>query len=131
STYIAGDLVGKKVGLPSMGAFNTPVLIYNFSNSTIFQHDQSDFADAIRTGWLRSPAQFQTTFAMESFMDEVAAAAGIDPVQFRLQVFDGSALDRRTQRRRAGGALGGATVPFSVRHYPRGDNGQRRCHGQP
>src|SRR5204862_1021940 len=42
-------------------------------------------ADAIRTGWLRGPAQFQHTFAMESFIDELAAAAGADPVQFRLR----------------------------------------------
>jgi nicotinate dehydrogenase subunit B len=84
STYIAGDLIGKPVGLPIMGAFNTPVLIYEFPNVAIFQFDQSDFANAIRTAWLRGPAQFQTTFAMEAFMDELAASAGVDPIQFRL-----------------------------------------------
>jgi CO/xanthine dehydrogenase Mo-binding subunit len=36
------------------------------------------------TAWLRSPAQFETTFAMESFIDELAAAAGQDPLAFRL-----------------------------------------------
>src|SRR5262249_10052194 len=36
------------------------------------------------TGPLRSPARLQNTFAMESFMDELAAAAGADPVAFRL-----------------------------------------------
>ena len=36
------------------------------------------------TAWLRSPAQFETTFAMESFIDELAAAAGQDPLSFRL-----------------------------------------------
>jgi nicotinate dehydrogenase subunit B len=92
STYPAGDLVGKPVGLPLMGAFNTPVLIYELPNVSILQHDQSDFASAIRTGWLRSPAQFQTTFAMEAFMDELAAAAGVDPVQFRLRYLTDSRL---------------------------------------
>ncbi len=37
------------------------------------------------TGPLRSPNRLQNTFANESFMDEVAAMAKADPVQFRLQ----------------------------------------------
>jgi len=37
------------------------------------------------TGPLRSPERLQNTFANESFMDEVAAAAKADPVQFRLK----------------------------------------------
>jgi CO/xanthine dehydrogenase Mo-binding subunit len=36
------------------------------------------------TGPLRSPSRLQNTFATESFMDELAAAAGADPVAFRL-----------------------------------------------
>ena len=37
------------------------------------------------TGPLRSPARIQNTFANESFIDELAAAAGVDPVAFRLR----------------------------------------------
>ena len=37
------------------------------------------------TGPLRSPARLQNTFANESFMDELAVAANIDPVEFRLR----------------------------------------------
>jgi CO/xanthine dehydrogenase Mo-binding subunit len=37
------------------------------------------------TGPLRAPERFQNTFAHESFMDEIAAAAKIDPVTFRLR----------------------------------------------
>jgi len=37
------------------------------------------------TGPLRSPSRLQNTFAHESFVDELAAAAGEDPVQFRLR----------------------------------------------
>ena len=85
SSYPAADLIGKKVGRPSPGAFNTPVLTYNFPNVSLLQFDQSDFADALITDWLRGPAQFQHTFAQESFLDELAAAAGQDPVQFRLK----------------------------------------------
>lgn len=37
------------------------------------------------TGPLRSPGRLQNTFANESFMDELAHAAGADPVAFRIQ----------------------------------------------
>ena len=37
------------------------------------------------TGPLRAPERFQNTFAHESFMDELAAAASADPVAFRLK----------------------------------------------
>jgi nicotinate dehydrogenase subunit B len=37
------------------------------------------------TGPLRSPARLQNTFAHECFMDELAAAAGADPVAYRLR----------------------------------------------
>jgi CO/xanthine dehydrogenase Mo-binding subunit len=37
------------------------------------------------TGPLRSPARLQNTFAHESFMDELAAEAKVDPVEYRLR----------------------------------------------
>ena len=37
------------------------------------------------TGPLRSPARIQNSFANESFIDELAAAAGADPVEYRLR----------------------------------------------
>jgi nicotinate dehydrogenase subunit B len=38
----------------------------------------------IKTGSMRTVNSFDNTFASESFMDELAALAGMDPVQFRL-----------------------------------------------
>ncbi|WP_420992003.1 molybdopterin cofactor-binding domain-containing protein [Cupriavidus sp. 30B13] len=39
---------------------------------------------AFRTAHLRSPGRMQNTFANEAFFDELAAAAGADPLQWRL-----------------------------------------------
>ena len=40
---------------------------------------------AFFTGPLRSPARIQNSFANESFIDELASAAGVDPVTYRLR----------------------------------------------
>ena len=37
-----------------------------------------------RPGWIRTPGRLQNCFAVESFTDELASAAGQDPVAFRL-----------------------------------------------
>ncbi|MBV8094985.1 MAG: xanthine dehydrogenase family protein molybdopterin-binding subunit [Acetobacteraceae bacterium] len=43
-------------------------------------------ADApLRPAWIRTPGRMQNTFANESFMDELAAAANADPLAFRLK----------------------------------------------
>ncbi len=41
-----------------------------------------------RPAWIRSPGRMQNTFANESFLDECAAAAGADPLAFRLRCAD-------------------------------------------
>jgi nicotinate dehydrogenase subunit B len=43
-----------------------------------------DTASPLRTTHLRDPNGPATAFAVESFMDELAAAAGADPIEFRL-----------------------------------------------
>jgi CO/xanthine dehydrogenase Mo-binding subunit len=43
----------------------------------------------LRTGNLRDPNGPQVTFAGESFIDELAAAAKADPVEFRLRLLTG------------------------------------------
>jgi CO/xanthine dehydrogenase Mo-binding subunit len=47
----------------------------------------------LRTGNLRDPDGPQVTFASESFIDEVAAAAGVDPVAFRLKLIESGTGD--------------------------------------
>lgn len=38
-----------------------------------------------RPSWIRTPGRLQNTFANESFLDELAAAADADPLEFRLR----------------------------------------------
>ncbi len=46
---------------------------------------RSSLSTGLRTAHLRDPDGMATTFASESFIDELALAAGMDPVAFRLQ----------------------------------------------
>ncbi len=52
------------------------------------EHVEDD--PGIPTGYWRSVGASQNAFAVESFMDELAAAAGADPVDFRLRRLGGS-----------------------------------------
>lgn len=45
-------------------------------------------AARLRRGWWRAVHTTHTTFAMESFIDELAAAAGRDPLAYRLALID-------------------------------------------
>ncbi len=55
----------------------------------------------LRTGNLRDPNGPQVTFAFESFIDELAAAAKADPVQFRLDLIEAQHRGQRRSARRA------------------------------
>jgi CO/xanthine dehydrogenase Mo-binding subunit len=57
------------------------------------------FETPLRTGNLRDPNGPQVTFASESFIDELAAAANADPVAFRLKLLGASTDDDRGYRR--------------------------------
>ncbi|MBS0363022.1 MAG: xanthine dehydrogenase family protein molybdopterin-binding subunit [Proteobacteria bacterium] len=71
----------------------------------------NDLANAtFRPGWLRSVGPGWTNWAVESFMDEAAHKAGVDPLAFRLKMLDGVG-------RNAGGppsAVGGAKRQAAV-----------------
>lgn len=49
-----------------------------------YRIEQSDIALIAPTGWLRAPISNALAFVHEGFLDELALAAGVDPLQFRL-----------------------------------------------
>ena len=55
----------------------------------------------LRTGNLRDPDGPQVTFASESFIDELAAAAKADPVAFRLKLIEAQHGGRQRLQARA------------------------------
>jgi nicotinate dehydrogenase subunit B len=71
-SYVAGRVGGAALGSGSGTVKSEKVLVHNV-------------VSPFWTGPLRSPARLQNTFAHESFMDELAARAKADPVEFRLR----------------------------------------------
>jgi CO/xanthine dehydrogenase Mo-binding subunit len=56
---------------------------YNFQNNRVMVHWLN--SSPIRASALRGLGSPQNTFANESFMDELATGAGVDPLEFRLR----------------------------------------------
>lgn len=83
---LAGQLLGFTGERPIN--FGAPENAYEFPNeSTTWETIPTllEGASPLRTSHLRDPVGPQIQFASESFMDEIAAAAGADPVEFRLR----------------------------------------------
>ena len=72
--------------LPEGGGDRNAIQIYKFPNAKVVHH----FIPAmpLRISAMRALGAYHNVFSIESFMDELAAAAGADPVEFRLRHLD-------------------------------------------
>jgi len=65
------------------GSFRNSDPLYAFPQRRVVNHHVDN--SPLRTSSMRSLGAYANIFAIESFMDELALAAGMDPVAFRLQ----------------------------------------------
>jgi CO/xanthine dehydrogenase Mo-binding subunit len=83
---LAGDLRDGLVPVgPDIGGDRNAPVSYDFKHYRLTMHWIPIAKSPLRPSALRSLGGIQNTFANESFMDELAAAAKADPVTFRLR----------------------------------------------
>jgi nicotinate dehydrogenase subunit B len=95
-TVLIAQLMGARRAKPASGSAATPSEMYAIPNRRMAMHVVSlplVWETPVRTGNLRDPNGPQSTFASESFIDELAAAANADPVAFRLKLLTASNSD--------------------------------------
>ena len=84
--HLAAELAPATPGnppLPPGGSHRNAIPLYDFARQRVTNH--LIMASPLRTSALRSLGAHVNVFAIESFMDELARAAGADPVEFRLR----------------------------------------------
>lgn len=85
---VGSDLAGLNslAKLSPGGVLNDHAIPYVIPNVTTIAHRLQ--STPLRPAWIRSPGRLQNTFANESFLDEIAASTGADPLDIRLQHLD-------------------------------------------
>ncbi|WP_025763009.1 xanthine dehydrogenase family protein molybdopterin-binding subunit [Dyadobacter tibetensis] len=85
----AGDMIGYKLRGVGMNAGN-PTREDNFPSGAVpnLLIDSVDHPSPITTGPWRAPITNFLAYAEQAFLDEVAEAAGKDPVQFRIEMLE-------------------------------------------
>jgi len=91
--YLGAQLTGipNTTGVDEFAQWGVQAPPYSFRNIHAMAHvipALYEAASPLRTTHLRDPEGPATSFAVESFMDEIAAAAGVDPLDFRLKYLD-------------------------------------------
>ena len=82
---IAATLAGlpHEMNIGPGGILNDTAIPYAVPNMRTVAHRLE--TTPLRPAWIRAPGRMQNTFANESFLDELATAAGADPLEFRLR----------------------------------------------
>jgi CO/xanthine dehydrogenase Mo-binding subunit len=107
-TVLIAQLMGIRPERPSPGGASSPQEEYAIPNRRqegLVVRFPLAFETPLRTGNLRDPNGPQVTFAGESFIDELASAAGADPVAFRLKLLRASDEDGETHMRARSNAV--------------------------
>lgn len=73
----------RNIPQPAGGSDRNSVPLYVFPQQKVINHMLPDMP--LRVSALRTLGAYSNVFAVESFMDELALAAGVDPVAFRLR----------------------------------------------
>jgi nicotinate dehydrogenase subunit B len=60
----------------------TAIPPYDYDHMRVVAHDMPPI---VRASWLRGVSALPNTFAHESYIDELAAEAGVDPIEYRLR----------------------------------------------
>jgi CO/xanthine dehydrogenase Mo-binding subunit len=96
----------RPIPLPEGGGDRNAIPLYNFANARVVHH----FIPAmpIRVSALRGLGAYMNVFSIESFIDELAQASRIDPVQLRLRHLDDA---------RARDAINAAAARFAWADY--------------
>jgi CO/xanthine dehydrogenase Mo-binding subunit len=81
--FAASPASPKLLKMREFGGHRNAEPAYVFSRQRVVRHFVPN--SPLRTSSLRSLGAYANVFAIESFMDELALAAGIDPVEFRLR----------------------------------------------
>ena len=95
-TVLISQLIGGRPTMPNAGSAAGPNEMYAIPNRRELMHVVSlplIYETPLRTGNLRDPNGPQATFASESFIDELAAAAKADPLEFRLKLLNNARND--------------------------------------
>src|ERR1700691_2637642 len=101
-TVLIAQLMGIRRAIPATGSAATPSEMYAIPHRRMTSQVVSlplVWETPLRTGNLRDPNGPQSTFAAESFIDELAAAAKADPYEFRLKLLTADTKDDSAFRR--------------------------------
>jgi CO/xanthine dehydrogenase Mo-binding subunit len=121
-TVLIAQLANMRKATPARGGGATPSEMYAIPHRRTIAHVVGlpmIWETPLRTGNLRDPNGPQVTFASESFIDEVAAAATADPVEFRLRLLNaGTGDDSGVKRARSIACIKAAAEKYGWQPRP-------------